>query len=124
MFLSQLALAGVMAVLVLLLDGQSSFTPTVLGPVLALLSLLQCGVGVFLPELVARPGSKGAILAATLLAAVLLASPGWFLMLALITAQRTLPLLVLAFAVALGYALGFLLTGRFGRRASGVVTAH
>lgn len=101
---------------ILALAGSLAARPSALGPVLAGLGLLQCVFGVFLPESIARPGTKGSALSATLLGAVLLATPAWFLMLALITSQRALPLATLGVAVFAGYALGFVLTGRFARR--------
>lgn len=119
MFAGQLAVAAALGVVVLLLNGQPAGRSSVLGPVLAVIALLQCGLGVFLPELLARGGGKGRVLSATLLAAVLLASPGWFLMLALITGQAALPLMILLSLLASAYALGFLLTGRFARRVGG-----
>lgn len=109
-------MAGVLAVVVLAFTGSPTARPSALGPVLAGLGLLQCALGVILPEIVARPGTKGSALSATLLGAVLLATPAWFLMLALITSQTVLPLITLGAAVFAGYALGFVLTGRFARR--------
>jgi hypothetical protein len=118
MFLAQVGMAAVLAVLILTLASGHPGEPSVLGPVLATLSLAQCALGLFLAELVSRPGGKGSVLSATLLAAVLLATPGWFLMLALTTGQSRLPLLAIGATVMAGYALGFVLTGRFARRAT------
>jgi hypothetical protein len=118
MYLAQVGMAAVLAVLILLLAGERSRDPSILGPVLAALSLAQVALGSFLAELISRPGSKGSVLSATLLAAVLLATPGWFLMLSLVTGQAELPLLVIAATLVAGYALGFAQSGRFARRAS------
>jgi hypothetical protein len=118
MYLAQVGIAAVLAVAMLLLAGERSRDPSILGPVLAALSLAQVALGSFLAELVSRPGSKGSVLSATLLAAVLLATPGWFLMLALVTGQAEIHLLLIAATLVAGYALGFALAGRFARRAT------
>ncbi|HEX7005101.1 MAG TPA: hypothetical protein VF168_13025 [Trueperaceae bacterium] len=118
MFMAQVAVALLVVALILLLGGTIAGGPTVLGPVLALLALAQCFLGVLLPDALSRTGSKGSVLSATLLSAVLLATPAWFLMLALLTGQAPLALLLLLAALLTGYALGFWLCGRLGRRAA------
>jgi hypothetical protein len=116
MFLAQVGVAGLIAIIILLLGETRSSPASPLGAVLAALALVQCALGVVLPQMLARPDNKGSALSATLLAGVLLATPAWFLMLALITAQQGLPLLLLAASLFGGYGLGFVLTGRFARR--------
>lgn len=118
MFMAQVAAALLVITLILLLGGSSGGGSSVLGPVLALLAFLQCLLGVLLPDALARSGDKGSVLSATLLSAVLLATPVWFLMLALVTGQRPLPLFLLLSAALAGYSLGFWLCGRLGSRAA------
>lgn len=120
MFLAQVGVALLVVTLILLLGGSRPSGGSALGPVLAGLAFVQCLLGFALPDAVARPGSKGSALSATLLAGVLLATPSWFLMLALVTGQRLLPLMLLL-ATALGaYGLGFGLAGRIGTRVAAV----
>lgn len=116
MFLAQVAVAVLVVTLILLLGDSPSDGGSPLGPVLAVLAFLQCLLGVTLPDALARSGSKGSVLSATLLAAVLLATPAWFLMLALVTGQRPLPLTLLLLAALTAYGLGFVLCGRLGAR--------
>ena len=124
MFGAQVAISLLVVALILLLGGRARAEPTMLGPVLAGLALLQCLLGVFLPDAVARTGEKGSVLSATLLAAVLLSTPAWFLMLALVTDQGTLPLALMLLALLNGYALGFWLCGRLGKRAAALAAAQ
>lgn len=117
MFLAQSLVAAVVAAAFLLLgsppaNGDSS----ALGPVLAVLAPLQCLLGVLLPDRLARDGSKESSLSAILLAGVLLATPGWFFVLALVSGQGALPLTVLAGTVVAAYSLGFVQAGRMGAR--------
>lgn len=120
MFVAQCGVAVVVGAVVLLLSepqsGPAFGGGSALGMVLAALALLQCVLGMALPDALARSGSKGSVLSATLLAAVLLATPGWFLMLALITGQRWLPVVLLGIAAMCAYTLGFMLTGRLAGR--------
>lgn len=118
MFMAQVAVAFLVVAVLLLLGGAAEGRPSILGPVLALLALLQCFLGVILPDSLSRSGSKGSALTATLLAAVLLATPAWFFMLALVTGQAALPLMLLLACLLFGYTLGFWLCGRLGRRAA------
>jgi hypothetical protein len=60
-------------------------------------------------------GNRGSALSATLLTAVLLSTPAWFLSLAIITGQRGLPVIMLGLILAGQYAIGIFLTGRFAR---------
>lgn len=119
MYLAQVAVAVLVAIPILLLGGAQigvSQGGSPLGAVLAVFAFLQSLLGVALPDALARSGSKGSVLSATLLAAVLLATPAWFLMLALVTGQRPLPLVLLLLAALTAYGLGFVLCGRFGVR--------
>lgn len=104
------------AALIMLTTGPQSAGRSALGAVLAALSLLQLALGTILPDALCRSGAKGSVLASTLLAGVLLATPGWFLMLALVTSQSWASLAVLTAALTLGYGVGFVLTGRFATR--------
>jgi hypothetical protein len=124
MFITQVGIASLTGLLIVSLSATQPGTPSALGPVLAALAIGQCFLGMWLPDRMGRSGDRGSALAATLLCAVLLSTPGWFLLLALLTGQAGVPVLVLALAVFGGYALGFLLTGRLAARvASGTAAA-
>lgn len=94
-----------------------------LGLVLVLLALGQLALGLLLPGRLAMTGAPTKAMAAALLAAVLLATPAWFLMLALLAGQGTPVLLLLLLILAWGFAAGYLfLCGRLaggGRREKG-----
>lgn len=60
-------------------------------------------------------GSRGSALNSTLMSAVLLSTPAWFLALGLATRQPLQPMFVLTLLMAMNYAIGIFLAGRFAR---------
>jgi hypothetical protein len=116
MYLAQSGIALFTGLLVALLGDPAPARASALGPVLVALAVGQCGLGLLLPDRLARSGERGSVLSAALLSAVLLSTPVWFLLLALLSGQTALVLLALGLMVATGYALGFVLTGRLARR--------
>ena len=114
MFLAQCLVAGAIGILLGLLTGGSSTSPLV-SQILLALALLQIPVAVTLAHLAARPGGKGAALAAVLMLGVMLATPAWFLAFAFLIRSSFLYLALLLVVLLNSYAVGFLLCGRYGK---------
>jgi hypothetical protein len=123
MYLAQSGIALFTGLLVALLGDPAPARASALGPVLAALAIGQCALGLLLPDRLARSGERGSVLSAALLSAVLLSTPVWFLLLALLSGQSAAAVLVLGITVATGYALGFVLTGRLARRVKDVAAS-
>lgn len=109
----QAALAALLALVLLWAAGGPSRGGGALAQVILLLSLLQIPLGTALSLGAARPGGKGAALAATILAGVLLGTTAWYAAFALLLGAPPMALALLALLVATGYGLGFGLTLRF-----------
>lgn len=116
MFLAQSLVAAMVAAAFLVIGSPLGPGASALGPVLAVLAPCQCLLGVLLPDWLARSGSKESALSSILLAGVLLSTPVWFLVLALITGQGALPVAALSATVVAAYSLGFVMAGRLGAR--------
>lgn len=114
MFLAQCLVAGAIAALLGLLTGGSNTSPLV-SQILLALALLQIPVAVTLAHFAARPGGKGAALAAVLMLGVMLATPAWFLAFAFLIRSSFLYLALLLAVLLNSYAVGFLLCGRYGK---------
>ena len=115
-FLVQVGLASVVGI-ALGLVGSDAPSGAGLGPALFWFSLSMPLLGLVLSLGVARVGGRPAALTATILAAVLFSAPAWFLAFALATRHGGWPVLAMVGAVALGYALGLFVTGRFAEAA-------
>lgn len=117
-FMGQLVLAMLTGLLLRLAAGGTAAAPnSVLGWVLVLISLLNLPLVLFLSSRGVRAGDRQAALTGTLLAAVLLSTPAWFLSLALITRQELLHLVLLLGLLLLQYGIGMFLALRFARLA-------
>lgn len=113
MFLSQAGVAALLAgVLALLTEARAPAFPLT-SQVLVGLALLGLPVAATMAYSTARAGGKGAALAATLLAGVLLAVPAWFLAFAALVGSGRIYLTALLLVVVNAYAVGFLMCGRF-----------
>ena len=117
MFLGQSLVALVVLVTVAAVAGPQASSGPALGAVLILLGILQVPFAPVLAVFAVRAGGKRGGLYGTLLSAVLLSTLAWYGAFALLTGQRPAAL-VLAALLMIGYALGFLLTGRFARLAA------
>lgn len=116
LFMGQLITAMLTGFLLrLAVPGSSQAGDPLLGWVLVFISLPHLPLVLFLSTRGVRALDRGASLSATLLSAVLLSTPAWFLSLALITSQPRLQLLLLLIILLMQYAVGMFLTGRFAR---------
>ncbi len=116
LFMGQLIVAMLTGFLLrLAVPGGAQAGDPLLGWVLVFISLPHLPLVLFLSTRGVRALDRGASLSATLLSAVLLSTPAWFLSLALITSQPRLPLLLLLVILLMQYAVGMFLTGRFAR---------
>lgn len=115
MFGAQTVVAALLGLLLLLLAPPARPAAPVLSWTLVALAALQLPLALLMVAASARAGGKGAALSATLVAGVLLSTPAWFLMMALVMGSRGTPPLLLLLQLAVGYALGFGLTGRLAR---------
>lgn len=88
---------------------------SLLGWMLVILSVPHLPLALVLSVRGVQGGNRGSALSATLLTAVLLSTPAWFLSLAIITGQQGLPLILLGLILALQYAFGLFLISRFAR---------
>jgi hypothetical protein len=114
MFAAQVAVALVIAGLVrLFLTGGSA--SALVSQVLVVIALPYLPLTLLLTQRSTQQGGKQAAVSATLLSAVLLATPAWLFALALIMGSSLNYLLILLAIIALHYALGFLLCGRFAQ---------
>lgn len=116
MFAAQLTLALLLGALLRLSFGAAGAS-SLLPQMLLALCLPQLPLALFLSQQAAKPGGRRAALSATLLAAVLLATPAWFLSLALALGVSRFYVTLLLAVVMLYYALGLLLTGGFTKAA-------
>lgn len=117
-FMAQLVVAMLSGLALRLAVSETAATPNaVLGWVLVLISLPNLPIVLFLSVRGTRRHDRHASLSATLLAAVLLSTPAWFLSLALITSQSTLHLVLLLGILLLQYGIGMFLVLRFARLA-------
>lgn len=122
-FLAQCVAAALVGVVVVLLAGGVSGSPSpLLAWTLVALALAQLPVAAFmvtrLGALKSGDGARRAALSTALMMGVMLASTAWFLSLALATGQAGMPLFALLGITMLSYAVGFLQIGRLGRVAA------
>ena len=117
MFLGQMVVALVLAVVVRLVSDLHTSPSPLLGWVLVLLSTLELPLGVVLAGIAGRGDDRRRALSAALLGAVILSTPAWFAALALATGQRGAPVFVLWGLLALYYAFGVAGAGRLAARA-------
>lgn len=97
--------------------GASPQGDTILSPVLLVLGGLELPLALALANAVARAGGKGGALSGATFLGVVLATPAWFALLAGFAGGLNLYTLLLVALLALYYALGFVLAGRFARLA-------
>lgn len=109
----QAVLAALLTVVLLLAAGRPARPNPALAQVLLLLTFLQLPLGAGLSLGAARPGGKGAALAATILAGVLFGTTAWYAAFALLLGAPLDALALLTALVAAGYGLGFGLVVRF-----------
>lgn len=115
-FMGQLVIAMLSGLVLRLAAADAAAVPNpVLGWVLVFISLPNLPIVLFLSVRGVRPLDRNASLSATLLAAVLLSTPAWFLSLALITGQALIHLLLLLAILLLQYGIGMFLVLRFAR---------
>lgn len=117
MFLGQMLVALVLAVLVRLVTDVQARPSPLLGWVLVALAALELPVGLMLVTVAARGNDRRRALSAALVGAVVLSTPAWFAALALATAQGGPPVLVLWGILAAYYAAGVVGIGRLAGRA-------
>ena len=113
MFLTQTAVAALLAGALALVTGFTAPAGALTSQILVVLALAQVPVGAGMAYFAGRGGGKGAALAATLMAGVLLATPAWFLAFAALVGSSSLYLVVLLIIVVNAYGVGFFLCGRF-----------
>ena len=118
MFLGQMAVALVLAVLVRLASHLHTRPAPLLGWVLVGLAVLELPLGLALASVAARGNDRRRVLSAALLGAVILSTPAWFAALALATGQEGYPVLALWGLLAFYYALGVAGAGRLASRAA------
>lgn len=123
MFLGQSLVAFALLALLAAVVGVQSGGAPLLGAVLVLLGAMQLPFAYGMSLLAVRAASKQAGLYGTLLAAVLLSTPAWYAAFAFLSGQGIAALVLLAL-LAFGYALGFLLTGRFARLAAAAAASE
>jgi hypothetical protein len=80
--------------------------------VLVAMAAFHVPLAYLLATAASRAGGREAALSSTILAAVLASVPAWFAALLVISGQRPLFLVVAMTVLSLGYALGFVVTGR------------
>jgi hypothetical protein len=114
MFAAQLVMALIIAGVVRLFGAGGSASALV-SQVLVVIALPYLPITLLLTQRSTQQGGKQAAVSATLLAAVLLATPAWLFALALIMGSALNYLLILLAIIAVHYALGFLLCGRFAQ---------
>ena len=112
-FLAQAGVAALLSGGLALVAGSRAPAPTLASQILVILALAGLPVAATMAHLTGRAGGKGAALAATIIAGVLLATPAWFLAFAVLVGSASLYLALLLAVVVNSYAVGFLLCGRF-----------
>lgn len=113
MFLTQAGVAALLAGALALLVSPRAPATALTSQVLVLLSLVQVPVAATIAYFTGRSGGKGAALAATIMAGVLLATPAWFLAFAVLIGSGGVYLALLLTVVVNAYAVGFILCGHF-----------
>lgn len=115
-FMGQLVIAMLTGI-VLLLATSAPVRPgnPLLGWVLLAVCLPQLPVVLYISTRGLRAFDRGSALSSTLLAAVMLSTPAWFLSLALISRQPQVILYLLLGVLLVQYAIGMFLTARLGR---------
>src|SRR5690625_823161 len=103
--------------IVLLLATSAPVRPgnPLLGWVLLAVCLPQLPVVLYISTRGLKAFDRGSALSSTLLAAVMLSTPAWFLSLALISRQPDLILYLLLAVLLVQYGIGMFLTARLGR---------
>ena len=112
MFLAQSVVAGLLFTVLSLVDGGEQTAGTLVSQILLVLAAAQLPLGVMLAYFTGKSGGKGAALSATLLGAVILSTPAWFLAFALLIGSAELYLLLLLVVLVNAYGAGFLLCGK------------
>ena len=116
LFAGQLLVALLTGIMLrLAVPGAGGGGNPLIGWVLLAISLPHLPLVLWLSSRGVRALDRGASLSATILAGVLLSTPGWFLSLALVTGQPLLQLGLLLALIMLQYGLGMMLCGRFAR---------
>ncbi|HZJ08065.1 MAG TPA: hypothetical protein VFD39_00045 [Trueperaceae bacterium] len=118
MFVAQLLVAALVAVVVASLAPGETRPNAFLGWVLVALALLQVPLALAVTSRLGPVSSSRAALSRTLLSAVTLASSAWFAALAVATGQQGWSVYLLVALVGGAYALGFLATGRLAAAAA------
>ena len=113
MFLAQTVVAALLAVMLSFLTATRVPAAPLTSQILMILALLGLPVAATMAYVTARAGGKGAALAATIMAGVLLAVPAWFLAFAVLIGSGDFYLILLLFVVVNAYAVGFFLCSRF-----------
>lgn len=115
--MGQLVIAMATGLVLRLLAPGAGSPDSLLAWMLVILSLPHLPLALALSVRGIQGGNRGSALSATLLTAVLLSTPAWFLSLAIITGQQGLPVLLLMMILVSQYAIGMVMTGRFARLA-------
>lgn len=117
-FLAQVLLAAVVGALLAWALPSAPRPNDGIAAVLLAFAFFHLPLGAALAWSASRASGKGAALAGTITAAVLLSVPAWFLALQLVSAQRP-PFLAAGLAlIAIGYGLGFAFVPRWVRAAT------
>ena len=116
MFMAQVVLAGVLGIVLALLGDRQGSSP-VLAQTFIFMSLVLLPATLFGSSQMAAAGGKQAALSATLLNAVILATPAWFLSFAFAVGVQSVYLLFLVAILLLYYALGLFSLTAFARAA-------
>jgi hypothetical protein len=117
LFMGQLVIAMATGLVLRLLAPGAGSPDSLLAWMLVILSLPHLPLALAVSVRGIQGGNRGSALSATLLTAVLLSTPAWFLSLAIITGQQGLPVLLLMVILVSQYAIGMIMTGRFARLA-------
>lgn len=121
-FMAQVVIATFVAILVRLLAGGVTPRPSaVLTWILVAFALVEMIVAGFISSRLGLVKGRRAALTATMIVATIFGSVAWFLALALATEQRGVALYLLLLLLSVGYALGFLATGRLAKAAAAEV---
>jgi hypothetical protein len=115
LFMGQLVIAMATGLVLRLLAPGAGSPDSLLAWMLVILSVPHLPLALALSVRGIQGGNRGSALSATLLTAVLLSTPAWFLSLAMITGQQGLPVIILMMILAGQYAIGMVMVGRFAR---------
>ncbi len=116
-FMSQFTVAMATGLVLRALFPAPTGGDSLLGWVLVLISVPHLPMSLALAVRGLQGANRGSSLSSTLLVAVLLSTPAWFLSLGFATGQADGPLFTLMAIMVGQYAIGMFLTGRFARLA-------